>query len=205
VNLGDILGLLFLIFFVILPALQGFLRRSQDLPRDFEPDEIPLPGQEPRQAKQSPSQAAQPKPQQTASQTVRPQSKQPQQPQPRQTPPPARPQTPPATRPSPQPRPAAQPAPGPAPASRPLVSEPNKPPPKRGKNLEELERERYIRASQAQPQQPRPVAPPVSPVTPPQEPTFSTEPRAILNGIVWAQVLSEPRGRYWRKTRKLKR
>ncbi|RIH87796.1 hypothetical protein Mlute_00813 [Meiothermus luteus] len=44
-GLDDLLGLLFLFFFIILPALQGLLRRGQQIPPDFEPDEIPLPGE----------------------------------------------------------------------------------------------------------------------------------------------------------------
>jgi hypothetical protein len=177
VNLGDLLGLLFLVFFVILPALQGFLRRSQDLPRDFEPDQIPLPGQQSKPQK-PPSPTSPSRPQQTPSQTGKPP------PRPLQTPQ----------------RSAAKPAP---PSPRPLVSEPARPTPKPGgKTLEELERERLVRKTQP-PAQSRPAAPP-SPVPAEQKPTFSTDPRAILNGVVWAQVLNEPRGKYWRRTRKPK-
>ncbi|GEM86105.1 hypothetical protein [Meiothermus granaticius] len=173
-SLGDLLGLLFLIFFVILPALQGFLRRSQDLPQDFEPDQIPLPGQKTPPAKG-----------------------QPQPPTPQRGNPAAKPAASPAT---PQPPVAPPPA-----APRPLVSEPAKPKPKKaGKALEELERERLARKTQPQPPaQPRPTAPP-APVPSESKPIFSTDPRAILNGMVWAQVLNEPRGKYWRRTRKPK-
>lgn len=173
-SLGDLLGLLFLIFFVILPALQGFLRRSQDLPQDFEPDQIPLPGQKTPPAKG-----------------------QPQPPTLQRGNPAAKPAASPAT---PQPPVAPPPA-----APRPLVSEPAKPKPKKaGKALEELERERLARKTQPQPPaQPRPTAPP-APVPSESKPIFSTDPRAILNGMVWAQVLNEPRGKYWRRTRKPK-
>lgn len=172
-NLGDLLGLLFLVFFVILPALQGFLRRSQNLPQDFEPDHIPLPGQQSK-PQNPPSPTPPSRPQQTPSQ-----------PGPSQTPH----------------RSVAKPAPPASP--RPLVSEPARPTPKQGgKTLEELERERLVRKTQP-PAQPRPAAPP-SPVPTEQKATFSTDPRAILNGVVWAQVLNEPRGKYWRKTRKPK-
>ncbi|MBO1437054.1 hypothetical protein [Meiothermus sp. CFH 77666] len=181
-GLDDLLGLLFLFFFIVLPALQGLLRRGQQMPPDFEPDEIPLPGEERRPPVQ------------------------PRQAQPTQSSAPARPPTP--TRP-----PASS-----TPPPRPLVSQPPQPPrPKapaaqRGKTLEEIERERLARTGSRPAQEPaRPAparsAPPAAkPKAKPSEQwEFSTTPRAILNGVVWHQVLAEPRSKYWRRVRKPKR
>ncbi|RMH54731.1 MAG: hypothetical protein D6684_09185, partial [Deinococcus-Thermus bacterium] len=62
-GLDDLLGLLFLFFFIILPALQGLLRRGQQIPPDFEPDEIPLPGERTQpSAAPKPSSAPPPQP-----------------------------------------------------------------------------------------------------------------------------------------------
>ncbi len=189
-NLGDILGLLFLVIFVILPAVQGFLRRSQQMPQDFEPDQIPLPGQRPGGQKQlEPTQPPQAKPLQ---------------PQPR------------ANQPQPPPRPAAPQAKAPLiggtsknPTTPPLLNpnEPSSAQTRASKTQEELKRERLARkAGQTPPASPASLkADPVPQVISPQEPRFSTEPRAILNGVVWAQILNEPRGRHWRKTRKPRR
>lgn len=186
-NLGDILGLLFLVIFVILPAVQGFLRRSQQMPQDFEPDQIPLPGQRPGGQKQlRPAQPPQAKPLQ---------------PQPR------------ANQPQPLPRPAAPQAKAPLlggtaknPTAPPLLNpnEPSSAQTRASKTQEELRRERLARKAGPSPTAPATNAAPVPPIAA-QEPTFSTEPRAILNGVVWAQILNEPRGRHWRKTRKPRR
>ncbi|MCS7067813.1 MAG: hypothetical protein NZN28_04140 [Meiothermus sp.] len=179
-GLDDLLGLLFLFFFIVLPALQGLLRRGQQMPPDFEPDEIPLPGEErrpPAQPRQAPP----------------PQSSAPARP-PAPTAPPARPPAsttstrPPASQPGPPPRPKTPPAPRP-------------------KTLEEIERERLARTG-ARPAQepPRPAPPAAKPKSKPPEPwAFSTTPHAILNGVVWHQVLAEPRSQYWRRVRKPKR
>lgn len=184
-GLDDLLGLLFLFFFIVLPALQGLLRRGQQMPPDFEPDEIPLPGEERRPP-------AQPK-----------------QAQPPQSSTPARP---------PAPRAAPTPPTSSAPTPRPLVSQPSQPPrPKepagpRPKTLEEIERERLARTGSRPAQEParpapaRSTPPATKPKTKPTEQwTFSTHPHAILNGVVWHQVLAEPRSQYWRRVRKLKR
>lgn len=188
-GLDDLLGLLFLFFFIVLPALQGLLRRGQQMPRDFEPDEIPLPGEERR-----------PPPGQRAA-------------------PPTQSSTPPAA-PARPPAPSAAPPRPPASASppRPLVSQPPQPPrPKapagqRPKTLEEIERERLARTGSRlvqEPARPTPArsAPPgAKPKTKTAEQwEFSATPRAILNGVVWHQVLAEPRSQYWRRVRKLKR
>lgn len=214
-NLGDILGILFLIFFVILPALQGFLRRSQNLPQDFEPDEIPLPGEQPKPVspqtsrshpKQESSQTAQSRPNQTPSQSAGPQTRptpsQTTRPQPNPASQTTRPQQP-TNRPAPPPRPAAKPTP--TPTSRPLVSEPVKPTPKKqDKTPRQLEHERFVQQSQSPAQAGTGHSlPPVAIAE--REPRFSTSQSAILSGMVWAQVLSEPRGKYWRKTRKPRR
>lgn len=181
-GLDDLLGLLFLFFFIVLPALQGLLRRGQQMPPDFEPDEIPLPGEERR--------------------------------------PPAQPgRTPPAQSgaPAPSPAPARPPASSPPPP-RPLVSQPSQPPrPKasagqRPKTLEEIERERLARTGSRPAQEPARPAPAKSspPATKPKVESpprweFSTTPHAILNGVVWHQVLAEPRSQYWRRVHKPKR
>ncbi|WP_084640387.1 hypothetical protein [Meiothermus rufus] len=172
-GLDDLLGLLFLFFFIILPALQGLLRRGQQVPKDFEPDEIPLPGE-----KRPPTQP-----------------------------------TPPAQASSPPASPTAAPSNPPAP-SRPLVSSPpTTPRPKtptspRPKTLEEIERERLGRS------RPRPVKEPPQPIAakptatttkPTEEWALSVTPHAILNGVVWHQILAEPRSRYWRRVRRPKR
>ncbi len=170
-GLDDLLGLLFLFFFIILPALQGLLRRGPQVPKDFEPDEIPLPGEGRAAQPPAPAQASSPTP-------------------------------PPSVAPS-----------SPPPPSRPLVSSPPATPrPKtpagpRPKALEEIERERLARS------RPRPVKEPAQP-TPtkptataakPEEWAFSVTPHAILNGVVWHQILAEPRSRYWRRVRRPKR
>jgi hypothetical protein len=160
------------------------------MPPDFEPDEIPLPGEERR----PPAQQAKPSPTQSS------------------TPPagPGRPPTPSA----PPPRPPAS-----TPPPRPLVSQPQSPPPRpkpsatqRPKTLEEIERERLARAGARQVQEPARPAPARS--VPAKAPTktkpieqweFSATPHAILNGVVWHQILAEPRSQYWRRVRKLKR
>lgn len=46
-SLDDLLGLLFLLFFIVIPALQGLLRRGQPpIPPGF-PEDLPLPEPEP--------------------------------------------------------------------------------------------------------------------------------------------------------------
>lgn len=164
-GLDDLLGLLFLFFFIILPALQGFLRRGQQIPPDFEPDEIPLPGENrppPAPSRPSPS----PTPQTTP-------------PQPSAPPPAARP----------------------APHSPPGVPKPQAPRPKpvptRAKG-EEARREPQTRR-ETEPQAP----PPPTPKLPRWQ--LSTQRDAILNGVVWHQILAEPRSRYWRRVRKPRR
>ncbi|ADD28574.1 hypothetical protein [Meiothermus ruber] len=167
-GLDDLLGLLFLFFFIVLPALQGLLRRGQQVPPDFEPDEILLPGEERRPASSAPP---------TRSSTPTPSSPPPS--------PPARPVV-------------SQPAPSPKP----------KTPPRRPRSLEEVERERQSRPS------PRPSSEPPQKASSKPQPkskkttdqwAFSTSTRAILNGVVWHQILAEPRSQYWRRVRKAKR
>jgi hypothetical protein len=185
-GLDELLGLLFLFFFIVLPALQGLLRRGQRMPPDFEPEEILLPGEE---------------------------------------------RTPPAQQPQPRPAPRGGPA-GPSPTSmgparppastpppRPLVSQPSAQPPRpktpagqRPKALVELERERLSRAGsrpvQQEPARPVPArpAPPAttSRTKPAEQWELSITPHAILNGVVWHQVLAEPRSQHWRRVRKTK-
>lgn len=161
-GLDDLLGLLFLFFFIVLPALQGLLRRGQQVPPDFEPDEILLPGEERRPASSAPA-----------------------------------PSSPPSM---------AKP---PAPPSNPQTSPP---PPRRPRSLEQLEREREReRLSQSRPS-PRPPAEALKSSSKPQPKSkktadqwaFSTSTRAILNGVVWHQILAEPRSQYWRRVRKAK-
>lgn len=186
-GLDDLLGLLFLFFFIVLPALQGLLRRGQQMPPDFEPDEIPLPGEERR----PPAQQTKPSPTQSSAPSAAP----------------ARPPTSSA----PPPRPPTS-----TPPPRPLVSQPSSQPPKakppaakRPKTLEEIERERLARAGSRPAQEPapaRPAPPAAKPKTKPIEQwEFSATPHAILNGVVWHQVLAEPRSQYWRRVRKPKR
>lgn len=173
-GLDDLLGLLFLFFFIVLPALQGLLRRGKQMPPDFEPEEILLPGEERRPPAQPPQSSAPPRP--------------------------------------------AAPPPSPAPASpppaRPLVSQPSQPPkpktlpPRRPKSLEEIERERLARSSGAplakEPMQAGLGQTKAGARTSTQW-AFSTSTRAILNGVVWHQILAEPRSQYWRRVRKAKR
>lgn len=170
-GLDDLLGLLFLFFFVVLPALQGLLRRGTQTPPDFEPDEIPLPREE-RRAPAQPSQSGAP------------------------------------ARPAPAPS-----SPASSPPSKPLVSQTKKtsqaksPPPKRPKSLEEVERERLARSGTRPAKEPPRVEP--NRITPKAKTSaqwvFSASTRDILNGVVWHQVLAEPRSQYWRRARKPKR
>ncbi len=161
-GLDDLLGLLFLFFFIVLPALQGLLRRGQQVPPDFEPDEILLPGEERRPASSTPAPSS----------------------------PPAQP-------------PVKQPAPSPKAQTSP-------PPPRPPRRLEQVERERQGRPSPS----PRPPSEPPhksssKPLPKSKKTTdqwaFSTSTRAILNGVVWHQILAEPRSQYWRRVRKAKR
>jgi len=174
-GLNDLLGLLFLFFFIVLPALQGLLRRGQQMPPDFEPEEIPLP-QERRPPQRPPS---------------------------TQPPPPGA-----STSAPPSPPPAS------APPTRPLVSQPAQPPkhrtpPKRPLSLEEIERERLARSSARQTKEPPPIAASrevelkARPAAAPR--VFSTSTHDILSGVVWLQVLAEPRSRYWKRARKSRR
>jgi hypothetical protein len=184
-NLQDLLLLLFLFFFVILPLLQGLSRRGQQMPPDYEPDEIPLPGEERRPPTQ-PSQASTAPPQQAA---------------PSRPPAPVRP---PAS--TPPPRPMVSPRPSPPPRPKVPVAQ-------RPRTLEEMERERLARAgmrpTQPEPARPAPVRPAPAEARPriraAQKWTFSPTPSAILNGMVWHQVLAEPRSQYWRRVRKSRR
>jgi hypothetical protein len=183
-DLGDLLGLAFLLFFVILPAIQSFTRKQPpvDLPDEVEyqlPDKSKGETNLPRPPSTAQPPAQRPVTQQTQTQP---------QPQPR------------PTLQRPQPRP---PAPKPAPA-RPMVSEPAKAKPvQRGKTLEQLESERLKR----QPPQPSIASTPVmadiseASMAHPSSKPLSTDADAILKGIIWHQVLSEPRGRHWRKAR----
>ena len=174
-GLNDLLGLLFLFFFIVLPALQGLLRRGQQMPPDFEPEEIPLP-QERRPPQRPPS---------------------------TQPPPPGA-----STSAPPSPPPPS------APPTRPLVSQPAQPPkhrtpPKRPLSLEEIERERLARSSARQTKEPPPIAASrevelkARPAAAPR--VFSTSTHDILSGVVWLQVLAEPRSRYWKRARKSRR
>lgn len=180
-KLDDLLGLLFLFFFVILPAIQSILRRGRPAEPDFEED-FPSPRQEP-----------QPKPQPRQAQANPPSSPRPSASPPAQSRPPA-------------PVPRSAPAPVPPP-SRPLVQQSRPPAPKQGKTLEQIERERLARVGSQPANQPpaQPKPKPPAPVILKEESGFSLDRRAILNGVVWHQVLGEPRGQYWRKLRKPKR
>lgn len=184
-SLQDLLALLFLFFFIVLPILQGLLRRGQQMPPDFEPDQIPLPGEERRPPTQ-PSQPSSALPKQAAPSH------------------PSAPARPPASIPPP----------------RPVVSQPSSPPPRpkapagqRPKALTEMERGHLARAVvHPTPQEPSrldPVRPALDDARPrvraKQQWSFSPTPSSILNGMVWHQVLAEPRGQYWRRARKLKR
>ncbi|WP_038056485.1 hypothetical protein [Thermus amyloliquefaciens] len=56
-SLDDLLGLLFLLFFIVIPALQGLSRRGQPLPPPGFPEDLPGPEAQPR-----PRPKARPKP-----------------------------------------------------------------------------------------------------------------------------------------------
>ena len=183
-QLDDLLGLLFLFFFVILPAIQGFMRRGRQMPDDFEPDDIPLPGE----GKAKPSTGPAPAPSPT-------QSSAPASSRPPASPPP-RPTSPAPSRTPPQP-------PRPAPVS---------PQAKPSKTLEQIERERLTRAdsSRTPPQPSRPAQPQPPRVPPPPSRSgehweFSSTPHDIVNGVVWHQILGEPRSQHWRRIRRPKR
>ncbi len=171
-KLDDLLGLAFLIFFVVLPAIQGLMRRGNKPPGDTQPDQTPLPRSTQSQTSQPPAAS---KPPAAAG-------------------PPAR-----QTNPTPPPQPP-----------RPMIAEkPAKIPAKKSKTLEDIERERLARTGAKSVQAP-PKTPPQSSIPTITKPestqtwSYSPEPRAILNGIVWQQVLSEPRSKYWRSRRKPK-
>lgn len=179
-GLDDLLGLLFLFFFIILPAIQGFMRRGKQMPDDFEPDDIPLPGEGKANQPPQPTQASQPQP------------------------------TPPSRAPAPTPPPRPVPSQPTLPSrTAPPVPRPTQP---QVRTLEQIERERLSRQVQTPPQ-PRRVAPPQEPQTRPfdmpvarkgEHWEFSNSPHDIVNGIVWHQILAEPRGAYWRRIKRSK-
>lgn len=164
-QLDDLLGLLFLFFFVLLPALRGLLRRGEntfDIP-DIE--ELPT---EPDHSRPRPPASAQPRPAQ---------------------PQPARPPTPSSPPPKAQPRPQRKDSPR-------ERTKPATPEEQLRRKLSELEH----RLSQAQAKAARPVpqeakTPPHEPKAPKKTPAFGTDSRAILNGIVWSEILREPKSR----------
>lgn len=136
-QLDDLIGLLFFVFFVILPALSGLLRRGQG-PPDLDEPELPRP-----QPPQRPQPTAQPAPQ-------------------------------------PQPRPA-QPTPRPQP--RPVQT------PRAGGEVARAKE--YARPAQ-------PPAPAAPQKATPQ--LLLTDKDAILKGVIWRQILEEPRGKHWRRS-----
>jgi hypothetical protein len=90
-----------------------------------------------------------------------------------------------------------------------MVTEPPKPKPvQRGKTLEQLDNERLKRQQVQTPPAPRPLPPSPPPEVAagkqPQVEPFRAEPDAILKGMVWQQVLNEPRGRHWNRLRRSK-
>lgn len=176
-KLDDLLGLLFLIFFVILPAIQGVMKRGSP-PGEAEADRPPPPRPQPQQ----------PTPRAPAPSAA-----------------PAKTAAPPAsTRPSPA---APKPTTPSKPVQQTLSQKQQKQDAKKTRTLEDIERERLSRSGSkpAQPQpQARVVPPPTMPAVADENWTFSAEPRAILNGVIWNQVLSEPRSKYWRNRRKPK-
>lgn len=182
-KIDDLLGLAFLIFFVVIPAIQGVLRRNPP-PQEVDPEVFKIPEPPKPQAK-GPSSA------------------------PSSTPPPPsaqRPTVPSAQRPAPSA--PSQPKPRPVQKAPGQQGKPQTPTP--GKTLEQIERERLGRTGSRPAQSASvPSTPPQAP-NPPQTPvqaqnwTLTPEPRAILNGVIWHQVLSEPRSKYWRNRRKPK-
>lgn len=161
-QLDDLIGLLFFVFFVILPALSGLFRRGQQ-PPDLDEPEIPRP---------------RPQPPQTS--------------QPQRTPQPVQRPAPPAQRPQPaQPRPVQPPRPEP----QPLSDAAQKLQAPTGEHARQQQAERASgRARSAQPPVP---ATPVKKATP--QP-LSTDKDAILKGMIWRQILEEPRGKHWQRS-----
>lgn len=179
-QLDDLLGLLFLFFFVILPALRGLLRRGENTFDIPDLDELPT---EPDQSRPRPPAPAQPRPTQSTAQ-----------------PQPARPPAPSSPPPKAQPRPV-QPQPRP-PQPRPQRKSVHEEHVRAEeeqvrRKLSELER----RLSQAQPEalpkaaRPSPQEPAQQPRALKKLPAFGTDSQAILNGIVWSEILKESKGR----------
>ncbi|WP_052606019.1 hypothetical protein [Calidithermus timidus] len=165
-QLDDLLGLLFLFFFVILPALRGLLRRGENTFDIPDIDELPNEPDHPASAQPRPAQST---------------------PQPQPTQPPAPSSPPPKAQPRPaQPRPQRKEADPFRERARLAASEEQV-----RRKLSELER----RLSQAQPKaaKPAPQEPAQQPMKKP--PAFGTDSQAILNGIVWSEILKEPKGR----------
>lgn len=152
-SLDNLLGLLFFILFVVLPALRSLSRRpnpaEDDEGQESMPEQRPLP----------------PQPQPPVVREV--------------VPPPAAPRP---VRPQPQPVAPAQVA-RPRPRSPELEPEPRRP-----------------ALSVSTPPPPTPYLPPAS--TQSRKRTIiAARPEAILSGMVWREVLAEPRGQYWLRRR----
>lgn len=165
-QLDDLIGLLFFVFFVILPALSGLLRRGQQ-PPDLDEPEIPQP---------------RPQPPQTS--------------QPQRTPQPAQPPTRAAQRPQPaQPRPVQPPRPELRPqsdATRKLQTPPSAPAGEHARQ-QQIEQTRPLTRSG---QTPVPATPVKKAIPQP----LSADKDAILKGMIWRQILEEPRGKHWQRS-----
>lgn len=183
-QLDDLIGLLFFVFFVILPALSGLFRRGQQ-PPDLDEPQIPRPGPQPQQPRPQPPQSTQ------------------QTPQPQRLPQPAQRPAQPAQRPQPaQPRPAQTPRPAQRPEPRPVSDAARRleTHPSSAVEYTRQQAEQARRDQARQPARPPQPTPPVATVKKATPQPLLTDKDAILKGMIWRQILEEPRGKHWRRS-----
>lgn len=169
-SLDNLLGLLFFILFVVLPALRSLSRRpnpaEDDEGQESMPEQRPLP----------------PQPQPPVVREV--------------VPPPAAPRP---VRPQPVAR-EILPSPAPQRPVRPQSVAPPEAARPRSRSAESSAEADPWRAVQTVPTPPAPPVPPAS--TQSRKRTIiAARPEAILSGMVWREVLAEPRGQYWLRRR----
>lgn len=176
-SFDNLLGLLFFIFFIVLPAIQSFSRRRPPIDVDDldldppQPQNRPNPTQSSSTSSNPPARQAPPQPQRQA----------PPQPQ-RQAPPQPQRQAP--------PQPASRPSAPPARPVPPKPQPPKAPPaPTAGTNLSPAPSSPFGDFPSSETQN----------TGKPSRIKLQFHEDAILNGIVWREILTEPRGQHWQR------
>lgn len=155
-SLDDLLGLLFLLIFVVGPVLKGLLQGSEETPL-LEPEEAPTP---PPKTEEARAEAAKPEP-------------------------------------PPAPEPGEAAVPDPAAGGREAVKPELAPAPKPLPEAEGLRLEPMAKAEAVRAPQPAAARAPEAPPPKPKRKRFglSFTRGGILEGVVWHEILSEPRAR----------